>query len=233
MVESSASNVVSPVLDVNFENPGHLEPNQVVRILVKRDEASVFYYGTISERSNLTIELWDPVEEGNSYVIMKVAKEYSKNDIEKENDYENSKNSNKIVINEKYMMGNHRLVVQLPPSDPDMSRVKCLRLRHTPVSSVTSLDNLDAPYEATIGDDALFFTYSVESVEELENHLLLLNVSNRTKLQVYVHLHPFPDEKNHHYPLGDVPDYALKALFKASLKMEIFEDSSPYIYDKV
>ena len=47
-----------------------------------------------------------------------------------------------------------------------------------------------------------------------------------------MHLHPFPDEVNFHYPLGDVPEKALKDLFKDPLKMEIFEDSSPFVYDK-
>ena len=52
---------------------------------------------------------------------------------------------------------------------------------------------MDAPYQATIAEKPLYFTYDLSHVDELENHLLLLNVSNRTKLEVYVHLHPFPD----------------------------------------
>ena len=107
-----------------------------------------------------------------------------------------------------------------------------MRVRVAPVSQVISLDNLQAPYDATINKTPLYFTYSLAQVEALENHLLLLNVSNRTRLQVYVHLHPFPDHTYHHYPLGDVPDKALKALFKNTGKMEVFEDSTAYIYDR-
>mmetsp|Transcript_39918 Transcript_39918/g.52235 ORF Transcript_39918/g.52235 Transcript_39918/m.52235 type:complete len:133 (-) Transcript_39918:44-442(-) len=95
-----------------------------------------------------------------------------------------------------------------------------------------SLDNLDAPYQATITDKPLYFTYSLAHVDELENHLVLLNVSNRKKLQVYVHLHAFPDRTYHQYPLGNAPKEALAALFKQSLRMEVFEDSTPFIYDK-
>ena len=69
-------------------------------------------------------------------------------------------------------------------------------------------------------------------IEELENHLLLLNISNKSRLQVYLHIHPFPDEINHHYPLGDLPFNVLKELFKATRKMHIFEDSMPYVYDR-
>ena len=101
-----------------------------------------------------------------------------------------------------------------------------------PLASITNLNNLDAAHNATIGEEPLFFSYSLESLAEPENQLLLLNVSNRTKLQVYLHLHPFPDETSHHYPLGDVPQKALKDLFNTARKMQIFEDSSPYIYDE-
>lgn len=106
-----------------------------------------------------------------------------------------------------------------------------IRLRVATKDEAVSLDNLEAPLQATVTDKPLYFTYNLEHVEELENHLLLLNVSNRTKLQVYVHVHPFPDSTYHHYPLGNVPKSALAVLFKQSLKMEIFEDSTPFIYD--
>ena len=74
----------------------------------------------------------------------------------------------------------------------------------------------------TITDAPLFFSYSIEEEKDPEDHLLLLNVSNRTKLQVYVHLHGLPDEYNHYYPLGDVPQHVLKKLFAANRKMEYF-----------
>ena len=72
----------------------------------------------------------------------------------------------------------------------------------------------------------------MEHVDDIEDHLFLLNVSNRKRLQVYLHLHDFPDETYFQYPLGDVPKYSLAVLFKQALRMEIFEDSSPYIYDE-
>ena len=63
-----------------------------------------------------------------------------------------------------------------------MARTMRMRLRVAPVAKVIPLTDPDAPYAATIGDAPMFFTYSVESIEDIENHLLLLNVSNRTKL---------------------------------------------------
>jgi len=62
---------------------------------------------------------------------------------------------------------------------------------------------------ASVGVSPVFFRYSVAHVEELENHLLLLNVSNKSKIQIYLHIQEFPDETTHYYPLGDVPRDAL------------------------
>ena len=47
-----------------------------------------------------------------------------------------------------------------------------------------------------------------------------------------MHNHAFPDHTNHYYPLGDVGKKALQELFKTQRKMEVFEDSSPFVYDK-
>ena len=71
----------------------------------------------------------------------------------------------------------------------------------------------------TVGEKPLFFSYSLEELKDPEDYLLLLNVSNRTKLQVYVHFHSFPDQTSHYYPLGDVPESVLKALFANKKKM--------------
>jgi len=65
-----------------------------------------------------------------------------------------------------------------------------------------------------VTEKPLYFTYDLEHVDELENHLLLLNVSNKSKIAVYVHLHPFPDNTYHHYPLGNVSKKELAVLFK-------------------
>jgi len=112
------------------------------------------------------------------------------------------------------------------------STKRVLILRVIPLSSVIPIDDLDAPYQGTAGEAPLTFTYDLANIEELENTLLLLNVSNRKRLQVYVHNHTFPDRNNHYYPLGDVGKKALQELFKSRKKMEVFEDSSPFVYEK-
>ena len=47
-----------------------------------------------------------------------------------------------------------------------------------------------------------------------------------------MHINPFPDEDNFHYPLGDAPEAALKRLFEAARKMQIFEDAMTFVYNK-
>ena len=52
---------------------------------------------------------------------------------------------------------------------------------------ITRLSNADTgPVTATV-TDSLFFRYDIEDTSDLENLLLLLNISNRKHLQVYVH----------------------------------------------
>ena len=100
-------------------------------------------------------------------------------------------------------------------------------LRIAPISAIVAIDGLDVPYETTISDQPHFFTYSIAHIEDFERHLLLLNVSNRSKLQVYLHYYPFPDLTNHYYPLGDVPNQALHNFFNEKLneaRIEVFED---------
>ena len=98
---------------------------------------------------------------------------------------------------------------------------------------IITLDDMEEPYQASIADTPLFFSYSLEHLgDSIQHQLLLLNVSTRTKLQIYVHFKPFPDKSSHYYPLGDLAHETLEALFDDPNKMEIFEDSTPFVYDK-
>ena len=86
---------------------------------------------------------------------------------------------------------------------------------------IITLDDMEEPYQASIADTPLFFSYSLEHLgDSIQNQLLLLNVSTRTKLQIYVHFKPFPDKSSHYYPLGDLADETLEALFDDPDKME-------------
>ena len=65
-------------------------------------------------------------------------------------------------------------------------------------------------------EEPLFFKHAIEDTSDLEELLVLLNVSERKKLQVFLHTKPYPSAKTHEHELclGDVPDELLANLFK-------------------
>ena len=71
---------------------------------------------------------------------------------------------------------------------------------------ITNLSNSMAPLNVTVSD-SVFFKYTIEDLSDLENLLLLLNVSNKTDLQIYMHGNRYPSAKHdeHLYAIGDLP----------------------------
>jgi len=62
--------------------------------------------------------------------------------------------------------------------------------------------------------------------------LLLLNVSNRKHLQIYVHKNSYPSDifTEHEYALGDVPEHVLRAMFQNYYMREMYHDANPFQY---
>ena len=94
-------------------------------------------------------------------------------------------------------------------------------------------------YSGTV-EKVCYFSYDVDSrqsigidLSDLASRLFLLNLSSRTKLSVYVNSapEPGPDIESHEFPLGEVSEEVLEAFFAPSLKMQLFEEASPYFYD--
>ena len=112
MVESIASNGVSPVIEVSEESPGALVPNQVVRFLAKREAPSVFNFD-VSEKSKITIEVWDQDTEAPSRISMLAIANDEQNDITKYT-WKNGVNLNKIEIHpdrRDFELGTYRVVL--------------------------------------------------------------------------------------------------------------------------
>ena len=98
--------------------------------------------------------------------------------------------------------------------------------------TVFPLDGVAGPINFNVNESPLFFSFKIAHIADLENNLILLNVSNRCQLQIYLDRKTaFPDSENHFFSLGDVSETVLEKLFKSSLKMETFEESSPFVYD--
>ena len=78
--------------------------------------------------------------------------------------------------------------------------------------TIIDLSNLDAPFSATCSPESTkYFKYVIKDDSDLEDLMILLNISQRSKLQIYLHWTHYPSvEKDaHDICLGDVPITAL------------------------
>ena len=89
------------------------------------------------------------------------------------------------------------------------------------------------PFETTV-TDSLYFKYTIEDTSDLENMLLLLNVSNRKDLQIYIHSRTYPSDLfgEHEYALGDIPEHVIRAMFQNYYMKEMYHDANPFHYVK-
>ena len=98
---------------------------------------------------------------------------------------------------------------------------------------ITKLHKEMAPIEATVSD-SVYFQYTIEDTSDLEQMLLMLNISKRKDLQVYIHRAAYPSHvfNDHEYALGDVPSHALKAIYQNYYMKEMYHDANPFQYDR-
>ncbi len=96
---------------------------------------------------------------------------------------------------------------------------------------ITQLTKEMEPFQATV-TDSIFFKYTISDTSDLENMLLLLNISKRKDLQVYIHKNSYPSEvfQEHEYALGDIPEHVLRAIFRNYYMREMYHDATPFIY---
>ena len=87
------------------------------------------------------------------------------------------------------------------------------------------------PLQATV-TDSLFFKYTIENTADLENMLLLLNISKKEDLQVYIHKNSYPSDlfNEHDYALGDIPEHVLRAMYQNYYMREMYHDATPFHY---
>ena len=71
------------------------------------------------------------------------------------------------------------------------------------------------PMETTV-TDSLFFKYTIEDTSDLENMLLLLNVSKKKDLQIYINSRSYPSDLRNEYEfaVGDIPEQVIRAMSK-------------------
>ena len=59
---------------------------------------------------------------------------------------------------------------------------------------------------------------------------LLLNITNRERLQVYIHKRNYPSElpDEHEFAVGDLPDHVLQRMFQMYYMKEMYQDANPF-----
>ena len=64
--------------------------------------------------------------------------------------------------------------------------------------------------------------------------MILLNISERSKVQVYLHWSHYPSAKlgQHDVCLGDLPAQVLQKMLSNQAQMDQFTEEAPYAYDE-
>ena len=78
----------------------------------------------------------------------------------------------------------------------------------TKVPRVVDLTDMNAPIQATCSsDNPCFFKYSIKDGSDLEELLILLNLSERKRLTAYIHWTTYPSQKKneHGFCVGALP----------------------------
>ena len=80
--------------------------------------------------------------------------------------------------------------------------------------------------------DSAFFKYVIQNTKDLEKLFLLLNVSNRKRVQIYVHKKNYPSVEidEHEFAVGNIPDEILKRMFKMYYMKEMYSEANPFQY---
>jgi len=64
--------------------------------------------------------------------------------------------------------------------------------------------------------------------------MILLNISERSKVQVYLHWSRYPSAKldQHYLCLGDLPAQVIQKMLSNQAQMDSFTEEAPYEYDQ-
>ena len=82
-------------------------------------------------------------------------------------------------------------------------------------------------------DTPCFFKYAIREKSDLEELLILVNLSERKRLAVYLHWTNYPsaNKNEHDYCLGALPSEPLSKLLADPARMELFTEEVPFEYD--
>ena len=97
---------------------------------------------------------------------------------------------------------------------------------------VTELQSSREPTPAVV-KDSVFFKYTIKQKEDLDRVFLLLNVSVKEGIQVYISSKEYPSEAKgeHVYAVGDVPSHVIAEYPNMYLMSQVFREAITFRYD--
>ena len=100
--------------------------------------------------------------------------------------------------------------------------------------AIVDLTDLDAPFQSNVSSDTpRYFKYRIQDASDLEDLMILLNVSQKSKVQLFLHWTNYPsaNKDEHDICLGNAPTEALKMMLSSERKLDMFLEESPFKYE--
>ena len=142
--------------------PRLLAENEVVRFVVKKDTATIFHFD-IDKACKITLDSWELDGESTTNTNMFVT--VNDENVSKDNyKWKSTYGVDKVDIypdRADFKHGTYRVAVQLPEDSHAERCARAIRLRTATRDEAVSLNNLDAPYQATVTEKPLYFTYDL------------------------------------------------------------------------
>ena len=122
----------------------------------------------------------------------------------------------------KFSLGVWRVAVHAALYNGEIQRLG-IKLTLKEAKPITELSNSQGPITSTV-TDSVFFKYTIQDLSDLDNQLLLLNISKRKDLQIYIHRIEYPSDQfmDYEYALGDIPPHVMSNLSKVVYMKEMY-----------
>jgi len=79
-------------------------------------------------------------------------------------------------------------------------------------------------------EDIAYFKYQINSAADFEQLFLLIQLSQKKHLEIFIHEKIYPDEEDHLWVVGDLPEHVIKMIFKKIYLRELFCEANPFQY---
>ena len=218
-----------PLIEVT--EPMELENQKPVYFKAKDGSFTRFYF-QVDKECVIKVKTWPLDRESEPDLYMTVDQEEVNSDV---NHWKSNRiGADEIVIypdNPKFKTGLYRVAVEAfrGPEEHKFG----IQILVKEAKPVVLLENTADPTPVTVHDSA-FFKYVLQDTSDLERMFLLLNITNRERLQVYIHKRNYPSElpDEHEFAVGDLPDHVLQRMFQMYYMKEMYQDANPFQYVK-